>query len=68
MEDRIRVTDSSVSKEVFMPVDQQYSLCFYDILYMGEKLYVIVAARVGFDVKYELNEDELILQNPTPFK
>ena len=68
MEDRIRVTDSSGTKEVFMPDDSQYALCFGDIFYMGEKLYVIVARRVGFDMKYELNEDELILQKPTPFK
>ncbi len=68
MEDRIRVKDSSGTKEVFLPEDSQYSLCFYDIFYMGEKLYVIVARRVGFDVKYEIDEDELILRNPTPFK
>ena len=68
MEDRIRIMDSSGTKEVFVPDDSQYSICFCDIFYMGKKLYVIVASRVGFDMKYEIDEDKLVLQNPTPFK
>lgn len=50
-----------------LPYDDKYE-CFDQILYMGEKLYAIVACRVGFDVKYEIDEENFTLKDCSPFK
>ena len=37
-------------------------LCFYDMYYINNNLIVIVAARGSYDIRYELDEEGLILK------
>lgn len=37
-------------------------LCFYDMYYINNNLIVIVAARGSYDIRYELDEEALILK------
>ena len=66
--DRITVDTGSETKELKMPTESDYYICFHDLLYMGEKLYAVIACRVGFDVKYEIDEKNLKFINKTPYK
>ena len=66
--DRITVDTGSETMNLTMPKESDYYICFHDLLYMGEKLYAVIACRVGFDVKYEIDEKNLKLINKTPYK
>ena len=37
-------------------------LCFYDMYYVDNDLVVIIAARGSYDIRYELDEQNLILK------
>ena len=66
--DRITVDTGTEKKELKIPDESDYYICFNDLLYMGEKLYTVIACRVGFDVKYEIDEKNLKFINKTAYK
>ncbi|MDO5154763.1 MAG: hypothetical protein Q4D51_02255 [Eubacteriales bacterium] len=66
-ENKVVISTGKGEVTIPLPYDDNYE-CFDHILYMGEKLYAIVACRVGFDVKYVIDEENFTLKDCSPFK
>lgn len=65
--DRLVVHSGSDKKGITLPVDQKsfmYYLEFDHMYYEGEKLFVVVATRGSYDVRFEVDEDSLELIGP----
>ena len=65
--DRLVVSSASGDKEIPLPVDPTSYMNYLGFLYMfyeAEKLFVVVATRDPYDVRFELDEDKLELKGP----
>ena len=58
---KIIITNGNQERIVELPRDEN-SICFYDMYYERGLLIVIIATRGEYDLKYELDEDNLKLQ------
>lgn len=69
-EDRIEVISRSRTVTLPLPVDKDRYMnyiCFTGIFYSGDKLYVTVATRESYDLKFIMDEDIIEITDPTPF-
>ena len=69
-DEKIVVTIGAKTKDIALPFDSSKP-CYYerfsDVYYINDKLYAIVLVRDSYDVRFEIDEEELVLKGrPIP--
>lgn len=69
-EDKIEVTRGSQIREIALPIDPsryRFYQQFHDIYYINGKLFAIVATGSSYDMRFEIDEEQLVLKDdPIP--
>ena len=69
-DEKIVVTIDVKTKDIALPFDSSKP-CYYerfsDVYYINDRLYAIVIVRDSYDVRFEIDEEELVLKGrPIP--
>ena len=58
-EDKIVVQSGKVTKEILLPSDRSVYRCFDSIYYIQNKLFAIMITNGNYDMRIEIDEDEM---------